>query len=211
MSTAEKPLRKDAERNRQLILDAAREAFAEEGLDVGFHEIARRAGVGVGTVYRRFEDKDQLVEALFLDRVDEVVAIAEEALAEEDAFGGLESFLRGTLALQHANRGLHELVFTSASGTRCASRGRERIAPLVAQLVARAQEQGTLRADVAVFDVGMTRQLLGKLADQTDDPELVGRLLGLFLDGLRTRRAEPTPLPGSPPTPEEFERILAQR
>src|SRR3954447_3870440 len=129
MATTEKPLRRDAEHNRQLILDAARAAFAEEGLDVGLHQIAKRAGVGVGTVYRRFPDKDQLVEALFEDRIGEVLAIAEQALAEEDAWTGLEHFLHGTCELQVADHGLHQLVFASNRAAHCASGARERIAP----------------------------------------------------------------------------------
>ena len=64
-TTAERPLRKDAERNRRRILDAAREVFAERGLDAGLDHIARHAGLGVGTVYRRFPDKERLIEALF--------------------------------------------------------------------------------------------------------------------------------------------------
>src|SRR5437763_15723704 len=95
-STAERPLRADAERNRERILAAAREAFAEDGLDVGLHEIAKRAGVGVGTVYRRFPEKEQLIEALFHDRIEEVVGIAERGLAFDDAWTGLEHFLHRT-------------------------------------------------------------------------------------------------------------------
>lgn len=213
MPATERPLRKDAERNRQLILDAALEAFAEDGLEVGFHEIARRAGVGVGTVYRRFATKEELIEALFLDRVDEVVAFAEEALADDDAWHGLETFLVRNLELQSANRGLHQLIFQSAAATPCAARGRERIAPLVMQLVERAQAQGTLRDDVAALDIGTVRQVLGKFMEATidADPELWRRMLALFLDGLRTRRDGPTPLPGTTPSPEVFEQVLRQR
>src|SRR5580704_15876982 len=74
-----RPLRRDAERNRQRILKAASEVFNERGLEVSLDEIARYAGVGVGTVYRRFRTKEELVEALFVDRIDSVAAIAEQA------------------------------------------------------------------------------------------------------------------------------------
>ena len=73
------PLRRDAERNRQRILTAASEVFNERGLDVSLDEIARHAGVGVGTVYRRFRTKEDLIEALFIDRIEPVAALAEEA------------------------------------------------------------------------------------------------------------------------------------
>src|SRR3954449_6757081 len=136
----DRPLRADAERNRERILDAAREAFAEGGLDVGLHEIAKRAGVGVGTVYRRFPEKEELIAALFEDRIEDVIAIAEEALAEEDAWTGLEHFLHRTCELQVADHGLHQLVFEGDKAALFAAGARARIAPLVAQLVTRAQE-----------------------------------------------------------------------
>lgn len=212
-TTTDRPLRRDAERNRERILEAARVAFAEDGLDVGLHEIARRAGVGVGTVYRRFPDKQSLVEALFEDRIDEVVGIAEEALREPDAWTGLSAFLHRTCELQARNRALHQLVFSSVAGPRCAAEGRERIAPLVARMVARAQEQGSVRPDVAVFDVGMVRNTLGLFIDQTgeDGAEIWPRLLAIALDGLRAEGCERPALPGTSPTPELFERLLQRR
>ena len=77
-------MRRDAERNRQRILAAAAEVFTERGLDATLDEVARAAGVGVGTVYRRFPDKESLIEELFRDRVDAMVKLAEEALTEPD-------------------------------------------------------------------------------------------------------------------------------
>src|SRR3954447_3239240 len=206
----DRPLRADAERNRERILAAAREAFAEDGLDVGLHEIAKRAGVGVGTVYRRFPEKDQLVEALFEDRIAEVLAIAEEALAEPDGWTGLEHFLHRTCELQVADHGLHQLVFSTDRANECAAGARERIAPLVMQLVQRAQEQGTMRPDVAAFDVGMVRQQLGLLIEALG-PNAAGvcpRPLRVSLDGLLRKRSGPSPLPGEPPSAETFERVV---
>ena len=214
MATAtEKPLRKDAERNRRRILDAATELFAERGLAVTLNDIAHHADVGVGTVYRRFPDKQTLVEALFEDRVGEVVAIAERALEEPDALTGLTAFLEGTCRLQADNRALHQLVFSSVSGPDCAAGARERIAPLVAQLVARAQEQGTVRKDVGVFDVGVMRNTLGMFIDQTGEAgaEVWPRLLALMLDALRVEGAARPELPGATPSPALFEKLLQRR
>src|SRR5438270_6695856 len=90
MATIERPLRKDAERNRRRILDAAAELFAERGLGVTLNDIAHHADVGVGTVYRRFPDKDVLIDALFEERVEEMIALAEEALQDADPWRGLE-------------------------------------------------------------------------------------------------------------------------
>src|SRR5690242_16787206 len=86
---AEKPLRADAERNRQRLLDAARELFAERGLEVTLDDIAERAGVGVGTAYRRFASKDDLIDALFEQELAGIVEIADAAAAHEDAWEGL--------------------------------------------------------------------------------------------------------------------------
>jgi AcrR family transcriptional regulator len=200
MATSERPLRKDAEHNRQLVLDAAREVFAEHGLDAGLHEIAKRAGVGVGTVYRRFPDKEELIDALFHDRIGEVVGMAEEALEREDAWEGLRHFLVGVLELQAGDRGLYDCIFNSGDVRSRAAYGRERIAPLVMKLVARAQEQGTLRADVGGFDIGLLRQMLGSFIERTRDtsPDLWRRYLEIVLDGLRARPGT-SALPGKPP------------
>src|SRR3954452_17176057 len=109
-SPSQRPLRRDAERNRQRILHAAAAAFAEGGLGVTMDEIARRAGVGVGTVYRRFPDKELLIEALFEQRLDELVELAKDALALEDAWEGLVRFFETFIAVQAADRGLKEVV-----------------------------------------------------------------------------------------------------
>lgn len=93
----ERPLRRDAERNRRRILDAARELFASEGLHVSLDDIAHHAEVGVGTVYRRFPDKDALIDALFDEEIEAIVALAERGLAENDPWTGLEQFVLGAL------------------------------------------------------------------------------------------------------------------
>src|ERR1700680_1616117 len=103
---AERPLRKDAERNRQRILEAARELFTEQGLGVTLNDIAHFAGCGVGTVYRRFPDKEQLIDALFEERVGELVACAEAALSNPDPWEGFVGFLEYGLRLQAQDRGL---------------------------------------------------------------------------------------------------------
>ena len=89
----ERPLRRDAERNRQRILHAAAEVFTQRGLDATLDDVAREAGVGVGTVYRRFPDKESLVAELFADRIDAMVGVAEQALAAPDPWQALVSYL----------------------------------------------------------------------------------------------------------------------
>src|SRR5689334_9580535 len=126
-----RPLRRDAARNRQRILQAAREVFAERGLGVTLDDIADRAGVGVGTVYRRFADKEALIDALFEERIDELASIAEDALAEGDGWEGLVSFLDRSLAMQAADRGFKDIVTSGTHGRARVAEARARIAPLI--------------------------------------------------------------------------------
>src|SRR5690242_8025408 len=138
----ERPLRADAERNRQRILAAAAEVFAERGLNVTLDDIAHAAGVGVGTVYRRFPDKEHLIDALFVQRIGEMVAVADAGLENPDALAGLEHFLEAGLELQQHDRALRELLHDSGLGADRVAHARAQMAPRVIQLVARAQESG---------------------------------------------------------------------
>jgi len=209
-AASDRPLRKDAERNRQRILQAAREVFAEHGLSASLDAIAAHAGVGVGTVYRRFPDKAELIDALFEEGVDSVVAVAREGLAIEDPWDGLVHFLIRVQELQAADRGLRELMLASQGERRCSSSARERIAPVAGQLLARAQAAGVVRADVAISDLPLTQFAIGALRDHTRDeaPELWRRLMTLVLDGLRPSRDTTTPFPEPPLPPEALDRVL---
>src|SRR3954451_11312542 len=95
-----RPLRADAERNPRRLLAAAAELFAAKGLHVGLDEIARHAGVGVGTAYRRFTDKEELIQALFEDRLEQIPALAERYAEYPDALAGLVGFMEGAIGLQ---------------------------------------------------------------------------------------------------------------
>jgi AcrR family transcriptional regulator len=203
-------LRADAARNRLRILAAAADAFAEGGLAVTMDEIARRAGVGVGTVYRRFPDKELLIEALFEQRIDELVALAEAARDDPDPFAGLVRFFETFLAVQAADRGLKEVVLGTARGAGRAARARERIGPIVDHLLARACEAGDVRPDVAASDLALIQFMLGAVIDFTHDvaPETWRRILAIVLDGLRPRRDAPTPLPAPALDEPELDRAM---
>lgn len=191
---AVRPLRADAARNRALILETAAEVFAEHGLDAGYDEIARRAGIGVGTVYRRFPERSELVRALFESRVEEIVAFGEEAARNPDAWAGLREFLENALERQVADRGLKEVMAQSLEGGEHVSVGRERLGPIVDGLVNRAKEQGSLRHDAETSDLGVQLMLMSSMST-AEQPELWRRYLALCLDGLRARPdAEPLPL-----------------
>ncbi len=202
-------LRRDAERNRQRILAAARRLIAWRGLGVGYEEIAREADVGVGTVYRRFPTRDELFQELFQDRVDAVVEILEEALAVEDPWEGLSQFFRRDFELQAQDRGLREFILSGVDSTEQGRRSRERIQPLVTELVRRAQAAGRLRADVGESDIAIILTMIGALMDASlhVNPDLWRRYLAMVLDGigLGDRHDE---LPGKPPEQIEIERIL---
>jgi AcrR family transcriptional regulator len=208
VSPDSRPLRADAERNRQRLLEAAGALFAEKGLNVGLDEIARHAGVGVGTAYRRFRDKDELIEALFSDRIAAVTSLAERALADPDPWAGFVGFMEGSMRMQVADRGLKEALFRSGHRVKCLEEGRERVAPLVDEILRRAQESGGLRADVEVTDVPLLQFLVSGIADFAGPvaPALGARYLAIVLDGLHTR--DPSPLPGPALTPDEFDAAL---
>jgi AcrR family transcriptional regulator len=213
MSTSplhDRPLRRDAERNRQRILEVAREAFAEGGLAVTLDEIARRAGLGVGTVYRRFADKEQLIDALFEERVGEMVALAEAALNCDDAWDGLVGFLEGATAAHAEDRGLKEVALSGTHGLERVARARALMFAPVTRLVARAQEQGTLRPDIEPTDLPLMQMMLGSLSECTRDvdPEIWRRFLGILTDGLRTRRDSPSPLAPAGLALEQVQRTM---
>ena len=107
-----RPLRRDAERNRLRILQAAREVFADRGFDASLDQIAAHAGVGVGTVYRRFPDKDALIDALFEERIGEIAAVGQRALSASDPWEGLVDFLQQASALQARDRGLRQALLS---------------------------------------------------------------------------------------------------
>jgi AcrR family transcriptional regulator len=205
-----RPLRRDAERNRQRILAAAQQAFADRGLDVSLDEIAAQAGLGVGTVYRRFASKEALVEALFEDRLGEVVAAGERALADPDAWRGLVTFLEGSNALHGFDRGLREVLLGSRFGHEHVARVRESLQPIVTTLVARAQEQGRLRPDAAATDIPLIAIMLGSVVDYTRhvQPEIWRRCLAVIIDGLRAGVAEPTPMHPGPLDHDEVDQAM---
>ena len=151
-ATQDKTQRADARRNRKLVLDAARRQFAERGLDAQMDEIARTAGVGVGTVYRHFPTKESLLEALAQQRFDAKAEAAREALEIEDPWDGFVHFMTcatritaGDLALSEAMGQLPGLCRQAAE--RAGLRG------LVADVVERAHASGQLRADISTDDI----------------------------------------------------------
>jgi AcrR family transcriptional regulator len=201
-----RPLRADAERNRQRILRAAAEVFTERGLQATLDDVAERAGVGVGTVYRRFPDKEALVEALFTERLDTLVGLAEQALAEPDPWVALATFLEQGASVIAVDRGLRQTLMFARYGRDGVANARRCMQPLVARLVQRAQEAGVVRADLRSTDVPLIEFMLGSAAEYAGQvrPEIWRRYLALILDALRPSRAATTDLPEPALTPDEM-------
>jgi AcrR family transcriptional regulator len=207
-STEDRPLRADAERNRRRVMDAARALFAERGLDVTLNDIAHHAGVGVGTVYRRFPSKDALIDALFEEAVSQIAATAREGLEDPDPWHGFVSTLERLLELQDADRGLKELMLSTQRDRAGVTRVRGRMAPIVAELMERARDAGALRADIVPQDFPMIQVMLSGIIDIARDeaPGLWRRYLEIIVQGLR---ADPTPPAGLAVPPPPFERMDA--
>jgi AcrR family transcriptional regulator len=205
----ERPLRRDAERNRQRILHAAGEVFTQRGLDATLDDVARQAGVGVGTVYRRFPDKETLIGELFQDRIDEIVAVAEEACAAPDPWQALVSFLEYAAATMAGDLGLRQLMMFATYGRDRVAYARERMRPVVTKLVERAQAAGALRADFSGTDIPIIAYMLSSAAEYASpvQPEVWRRYLALIIDGMRASR-DVSALGVPALTPEEIEESM---
>jgi AcrR family transcriptional regulator len=181
-------MRKDAARNRRLILAAAREVFRDRGVAATLNDIAHHAGVGVGTVYRRFANKEDLVDALVDDMADSVAELARAALAQPDAWTGLVMCLEGMCEAQAFDRGLREVMLGTGRGPERQQQMHARIEPAVRELVARAHEQGALRPDVTDADLPILQLMVAAITENSGRPDLWRRYLAVLVEGLR---AEP--------------------
>jgi AcrR family transcriptional regulator len=164
---------------------------------VTLDEIAQRAGVGIATVYRRYANKDDLIDELYEDIVSELAAVAEAQLAQDDPWRGLTGFLEQSLEMQARNRALGDIIAEgSHRGRERVARARERVSPLASELFERAKQSGRLRPDVTEFDIKTIVMMLGAVIDstRTTQPNAWRRQLGIVLDGLRTRRDAPSDL-----------------
>jgi AcrR family transcriptional regulator len=204
--------RRDARRNHELLVAAAREVFAERGIDASLEEIARRAGVGVGTLYRHFATREALVEAIFEERIGEILAIARASASEPDAWQALVGFLERTLELQAGDRLLKDALMRHPVETGRLASAREELRELFEEVLARAREDGRLRGDFTFADLVLLSWSFRPLLDATADvaPQAWRRHLHWLLDGLRADSATPQTAP--PLTDEELRRSMqAQR
>ena len=200
MEANARPLRADAARNRTRVLDAARTAFAEQGLDVGVEEIARRAGVGKGTLYRRFPTKEALVQAIFDDILADYEALADEAVAHAEPGLAFANFLDAAARMQATNQGFYDVVTQRLGTSALSTDQRRRFIAAAAHPLRRAQEAGRVRADLVAEDIQLMLRMLGATTRPAMDGSAMDdhwpRYLGLLLDALRPASA--TPLRAAP-------------
>jgi AcrR family transcriptional regulator len=194
-------LRADARDNRDRILEAARDAFAALGLEVTMREIARRAGVGVATLYRRFPTKESLVTEVFAEQVAACVAAVDDALADPDPWRGFCMVVQKACTMQALDRGFTAAFLSALPQTADFGRERDHNARGFAELTRRARESGQLRADFAHDDLRLLIMANGGIAADSPDAALAAsrRLVALLLQSLRAHPADPPdPLPPGP-------------
>lgn len=182
-----RPMRADARRNYERLLEAARKVFADQGSGASMEAIAKQAGVGVGTLYRHFPKRIDVVEALFRDDVDMLDSTAERGVTQMEPWEGMEAWLRAYVAYARSKRTflneLHE-AFEKNPGLKSASRSR--IEAACSRVLARAQEAGQARRDIDGADL---MQLVSPMCTSaTLTAEQAERLVPMILDGLKPPR-----------------------
>jgi AcrR family transcriptional regulator len=208
---SERPLRADARRNRERVLAAAEEVFAESGLKGQIEEVARRAGVGVGTVCRNFPTKQALVEAVLTSMYESLVNRAREALDNPDPGEGFERFFVALPEFHARHRALGEQMAKELELPTSAQPLREQLTRALTELVSRAQASGAIRADIGPADVSL---LFAGIAHATAlagelQPMLRERYVRIILDGMRPREA--SALPGRPLDFAQLRRMKQRR
>lgn len=200
-------MRADAEKNRERVLDAARELFAEQGLDASTNEIARRAGVGVATLFRRFPTRDDLVGAVFADRMAAYVAATDEALADPDPWQGFCGYIERVCRMQADDRGFADVLTLTFPTAKALEDDRNRAAEALGVLLDRAKASGRLRQDFAHQDVPLILMANAGVVTATRNaaPDAWKRLTGYLIQAFAAEAAHPLP---EPPTPRQMYRAL---
>lgn len=196
-------VRKDAARNRDLLVDAARKVFAEKGLDATLDDIARQAGVGTGTAYRHFPNKHAIAAELLADATQQIATDADDALRIDDPWGGVVAFFERTANRLAADRGLYQNLAGHGNLD-----DKIRIWPHIVdgttRLFDRAKQAGVMRADAAPEDAAVMFAMLGVTFAGTDHWR---RYLALLLDGLRA--GDHPELPVSAPSFATLDDVIA--
>src|SRR6202034_3941400 len=202
-------LRADAERNRRRLLDAALEMFSERGLDVGVGEIAARAGVGRGTLFRNFAPKEDLIAAIVSERMGEATATGRELLSADDPGEALFAFLREIVDGQQTNRAMVEAIEDTFLQNDEIAAGYEELIGVLSELVARAQQAGAIRADVGALDLMIMTKGICEAASALHqvNPDMAERQFDLVRAALSTDPVS-QPLRGRAPTVDDMRRAF---
>lgn len=208
---ATRRLRADAARNQQRILSSARELFATRGLDITLDDVAEHAGVGVGTVYRRFANKQELIDGVFEHNIQNLAEQAELAFTNPDPWDALVQFFEYACRNMAVNRGFGEVVLGMDNGRERVACMRERVTPAVDQIVDRARSAGALRPDAESGDFLALIHMVEAIADFSRhvNPDVWRRYFALMLDALRADPEQRQPLPGRPLNEAEVEQAKA--
>jgi len=204
--TKERTQRADARRNREAVLEAARERFGADGLEVGMEEIAHVAGVGVGTVYRHFPTKDDLISALVHDHFTRLAARAEAALEEDEPWPAFCEFMRWSARESAGNKALSEFAGSAPQEGELEAE-KSGLADATEKLMRKAQRAGGMRKDLVLEDVPTLLCGLGAITAAHEDSIAAQnweRFIELALDGMRAT-------PGNHRLPPPRARVLASK
>ncbi len=193
----ELPLRRDAARNRERLLAAAAEVFAESGATASLKDVADRAGLGVGTVYRHMPDKDAVIVALLHPQLEQLLRFAQEALSGPPSFETFARLIRRIIEAMAGSKALSEIILYQHELPEALRGPVDRVLGRCGEVMERAQQVGAVRQDLSIGDLVVC--FTGAHAAETTFAEhgagTSRRLLALMLDGMRVSRDAPTPLP----------------
>lgn len=192
-----RPLRRDAEERRARLLSTAQREFAAHGVDASLERIARDTGVAIGTLYRHFPTRIDLLLAAFEPRLQEFLDGAEVALATADPWEGFVSYLENLFRIQAGDRGFNDFLSRRFPGSAEMERIHDRMCEQIGEALARAQDAGSVRDDITLADIVNLIWSNGRMIDATSvaAPDAWLRQLHLMLDAYRADRAHPLPEP----------------
>lgn len=195
--TATQPLRSDAERNRARIIAAARRVFGRDGLNASMASVAREAGVGIATIFRRFPSKEELVAAVFADRMDAYAEAIAVAIDDPDPWHGLAGFIETVCAMQAADYGFADVLTMTFPTAKALEERRNEVYDVMVQLIDRAKAAGRLREDFAPEDLVLVYMANAGVVNATGDaaPEAWRRVVTLFIQSFEAPARGPLPDP----------------
>ncbi|MFD6171648.1 TetR/AcrR family transcriptional regulator [Streptomyces coeruleorubidus] len=194
---AAQPLRKDAERNRERIIAAARRVFARDGLNASMASVAREAGVGIATMFRRFPTKEELVDAVFSDRMDAYADAVAAALADPDPWHGFVGYIETACAMQAADYGFADVLTMTFPTAKALEQRRDEAYEAMVRLIDRAKAAGRLREDFDPSDLVLIHMANAGVVNATGDaaPDAWRRVVALMIQALEAPARGPLPDP----------------